>query len=79
MVAVTKMTHDAKTREYAEKRRAQGRTNKKYAAASSATSHAISTARSTPQQRQHKRLWLWQRDSEPSRESCRLFVGGVVG
>jgi hypothetical protein len=28
MVAVTKMTHDAKTREYAEKRRAQGRTNK---------------------------------------------------
>lgn len=28
MVAVTKMTHDTKTREYAEKRRAQGRTNK---------------------------------------------------
>jgi transposase len=28
MVAVTKMTHDAKTREYAGKRRAQGRTNK---------------------------------------------------
>lgn len=28
MVAVTKMTHDTKTREYAEKRRAQGKTNK---------------------------------------------------
>ena len=28
MVALTRMTHDAKTQEYAEKRRAEGRTTK---------------------------------------------------
>jgi hypothetical protein len=34
----------------------KGEPTRKYAAASSATSHAISTARSMPQQQQHKRL-----------------------